>query len=177
MTVGEEQDHRVGLTVWAQDARVRSASYAAQAVRAAESATAIRQQVDRIIGRMAQRNPEYADQLQAILATAVSRRAAIAELRNNGSQPSSAPRSGPGDAAVTEQEGQRRDMAIIRERDRVVGKLHDQVIQRVFAAGLALQDAADLTAEPDVRWRIEVVADDLDGLIRVIRGAVFDPAD
>jgi len=177
MTVCEEQDRRAGLTAWAQNARVRSASYAAQAVRAAESATAIRHQVDLMIERMAERNPAHAERLRAIVGTAVSRRAAIADMRDNDGQHLSWPRREPGAAAANEMEGQRRDMAIGRERDRAVGELHDQVIERVFAAGLVLQDAADLTAEPEARWRIEAVADDLDGLIQVIRGAAFNPPD
>jgi hypothetical protein len=164
MTVADEHDRRAGLTAWAQDARARSASYAAQAARAAEAATALRQQVDRIIERMAERNPEHAKDLRAIAATAVSQREAIAVLRKNGGRPPS------------ELEGQRRDIAIAGEPDRAVGELHDQVIQRVFAAGLALQDAADQTAEPEARWRIEAVADELDRLIQVIRGVVFSPA-
>jgi len=176
MTVADEQDRRGGLTAWAQEARVRSASYAAQAARAAESATAMRQQVDRIIERMAERNPEHARDLRAILSAAVSQREAIAGLRNNGGRLPSGPRSKPRAAAAAELEGQRRDIAIAGEQDRAVGELHDQVIQRVFAAGLALQDAADLTAEPEARWRIEAVADELDRLIQVIRGVVFNPA-
>lgn len=180
MTVGEEHDRRAGLTVWAQNARVRSATYAAQAVRAAEAATVIRQQVDCIIERLAQRNPDYAEHLRAIVATAVSRRSAIADARNNrndNGQLLSGPWRQPGPADATEQQGQPGDGAIVRDRDRAVGELYDQVIQRVFAAGLILQDAADLTVEPEARWRIEAVADELDGLIQVIRGPAFNPAD
>ncbi len=40
-----------------------------------------------------------------------------------------------------------------------------------------LHDAAGLTAEPDVRWRIEAAVDDLDEMVRVLRSALFNRAD
>ena len=182
MTGGEDSGCGVGLTVWAHDARVRSSACAAQAARAAESAAAIGEQVDRTIERMAERNPEYTERLRAIMVTAASQRAAIAEWKRGysagrpGGQLLPAARTGPEAVASIELAGHLRDMAIIPDRDRSVGEFQDTVTRGIFTAGLTLQDAAGLTAEPEVRWRIEAAADDLDELIRVLRGALFDPA-
>lgn len=60
------------------------------------------------------------------------------------------------------------------ERERIAIDLRDQVIQRVFAAGLALQSAAASTTQPQVRRRIESSVDDLDQAVRILRDAVFD---
>lgn len=183
MTGGEERDCQIGLMGWAQDARVRSAAYAAQAVRAAESAAAIGELVDRMIERMAGHNPEYAERLQAIVVTAVDERAAIAERKRDfaasrpGGQLLPRARSAPEAAAITEAEGHPREMAIIQDGNRIVGEFQDKLVQGVFTAGLILQDAADLSTEPEVRWRIESAADYLDELIRVIRGTLFSSAD
>ena len=182
MTDGEQRDGRTGLMGWAQDARVRSATYAAQAVRAAESAAAIGELVDRMLERLAERNPEYAERLLAIVVSAADQRAAIAEQSRSlaagrpGGLVLLGARSALEAAAVTEAEGHPRDMAIIRDRHRPAGDFLDEVVQGVFTTGLTLQDAADLTAEPGVRWRIEAAADYLDELIRLIRGSLFSPA-
>jgi hypothetical protein len=181
MTGGEERDGQAGLMGWAQDARVRSAAYAAQAVRAAEAAAAIGELVDRMIERVAGRNPEHAERLQAIVVTAADQRAAIAEQKRRfaagrpGGQLLLGVRKEPEVAAITEPDGQVRDMAIIHDGDRTAGESQDQVVRGVFTAGLTLQDAADLTTEPEVRWRIEAAADYLDELICVIRGTLFSP--
>lgn len=68
------------------------------------------------------------------------------------------------------------DLAIGHDQARADGELQDQVIERIFAAALTLQDAAGLTAEPEVRWRITAAVGDLDELIRLIRGALFGSA-
>jgi len=178
-----EYDQGAGLLVWARDARVRSADYAAQAARAAETAVAIGEQVDRMIERMAQRNPEHAKHLQAITVTAARQRAVIAEWRRGGAagrpggQLPRGAQAGSGAAVSTELAGHPRDMANIPDRDRIVGERQDEVVRGVFAAGLMLQDAAGLTGEPEVRWRIEAAADDLDELVRLIRGALFGSSD
>jgi hypothetical protein len=183
MTGGEERDCQAGLMGWAQDARARSAAYVAQAVRAAESAAAIGELVDRMIKRAAERNPECAESLQAIVVAAADQRAAIAELKRSfaagrtGGQLLLRARSAPGAAVITEVEGPLRGMAIVQDGNRIVGEFPDKVVERVFTAGLTLQDAADLTTEPEVRWRIEAAADYLDELIRVIRGTLFSPGD
>lgn len=181
MTGGEECGRRGGLRSWAQDARVRSAACAAQADRAAESAAAIAEQADRMIERVAARNPAYAQRLQGIIVTAASQRVAIAEWKRGCAPgrpggPLPGTRNEPDADASTELEGHMRDMAVIQERDRPGGGLQDKVIQQVFTAGLTLQDAAELSTEPEVRWRIEAAAGDLEEVIRISRDALFNTA-
>jgi hypothetical protein len=174
MTCEEDRDRRAGLKIWAQEARARSAGCAARAAAAAESAVAIGEQVDRIIGRVAERNPEYAKRLQAIADAAASQRAAIAEWKRScpGGQLIPGARDEP-TAVAADLEGHLRDLAIIHDG----GALQDAVVQGAFRAGLMLHDAAGLTAEPDVRWRIEAAVDDLDEMVRVLRSALFNRAD
>jgi hypothetical protein len=42
-----------------------------------------------------------------------------------------------------------RELSVMEDRDRIAAELRDNVIQRIFAAGLSLQGAADLAAEPE----------------------------
>ena len=183
MTDGQEPGRHATLMGWAQDARVRSAACAVQAGRAAGSAAALGDQADRMIERLAERNPEFAQRLRAIAVTAASQRAAIAECKRSfaagrpGGQLLTGARNGPVAAAATGLEGHLGEMVIIQERDRTNGVLQNQVIQAAFTAGLMLQDAAEMTAEPEVRWRIEAAADGLDELIRLIRDALFNLSD
>jgi hypothetical protein len=65
------------------------------------------------------------------------------------------------------------DRIVVRERDRIAAQLQDTVVRRVFAASLTLHGAAGLSAEPEVRSRIEVTIDELDQVIREIRQVVF----
>jgi len=68
---------------------------------------------------------------------------------------------------------QLREMTLQQDRDRIAAGLQDEVIQRVFAAGLALQSAASLSTQPGVRQRAEAAADDLDQVLRLLRDTVF----
>ena len=68
---------------------------------------------------------------------------------------------------------QLREMSVQQDRDRIAAALQDEVIQRVFAAGLALQSAASLSTQPGVRQRVENAADDLDQVLRLLRDTVF----
>ncbi len=63
-------------------------------------------------------------------------------------------------------------MAIADDRERIARDLHDTVIQRLFASGLALQ-AVMLRVEPELVERIERIVDDLDQTIREIRTSIF----
>jgi signal transduction histidine kinase len=63
-------------------------------------------------------------------------------------------------------------MAIADDRERIARDLHDTVIQRLFASGLALQ-ALGNRVEPDVAQRIDGIVADLDQTIREIRTAIF----
>ena len=166
---GDEHEGGAGLLGWAQEVRARSQTYAAHAARAAESATVIAGQVDRMIAQMAERNPDYAGRLQEILVTAAGQRAAIAECKRSHQAgrpdrgPVPAPPNGPAAAAAP-------------GPDRPLpgdGHLQDEVIHRVFAAGLTLQGTTELAAEPEVHWRIEAAVDELDDLVRVVRDALF----
>ena len=69
--------------------------------------------------------------------------------------------------------GPGRDAGILRERDRIGAELQNEVIQRVFAIGLHLQNTASITVDPLVRRRVEQAIDDLDHVVRVIRDTVF----
>ena len=64
------------------------------------------------------------------------------------------------------------DLALVEDRERIAADLHDTVIQRLFATGLALESAVRL-APPDVAARIEAAVGDLDDTIRQIRSAIF----
>ncbi len=55
----------------------------------------------------------------------------------------------------------------------VAEDLHDMVIQRMFAAGLALDATIRRVDEPGLAERLGLVADDLDATIRDLRGAVL----
>jgi two-component system sensor histidine kinase DevS len=66
-----------------------------------------------------------------------------------------------------------RDADILRERDRIAAELQNEVIQRVFAIGLNLQNTVGITSDPLVRRRVEQATDDLDHVVQVIRDAVF----
>ncbi len=60
-----------------------------------------------------------------------------------------------------------------QDRDRIAAGLQDEVIQRIFAAGLALQSAASLSTQPGVRRRVESAAGDLDQVLRLLRETIF----
>ena len=64
-------------------------------------------------------------------------------------------------------------LRVFEDRDRIARDLHDQVIQRLYAAGMSLQGAAPMTADPAVSKRIHYVVDDLDQAIADIRTAIF----
>jgi signal transduction histidine kinase len=69
--------------------------------------------------------------------------------------------------------GRVRELALLEDRDRIARDLHDTVIQRLFALGLSLQGAARLAQRPEVGERIEEAVDELDSVIRQIRGTIF----
>ncbi len=68
---------------------------------------------------------------------------------------------------------QLRELTVQQDRDRIAAGLQDEVIQRIFAAGLALQSAASLSTQPGVRRRVESAAGDLDQVLRLLRETVF----
>jgi signal transduction histidine kinase len=69
---------------------------------------------------------------------------------------------------------QDRQVALYEDRDRIARDLHDHVIQRVFASGLALQAALPRVPDPELRRRIQAVVGQLDDTVRDIRTTIFD---
>ena len=68
------------------------------------------------------------------------------------------------------------NVQLLEERERIARDLHDHVIQRLFAAGMALEGSV-AHADPDVAERIARVVDDLDDTIRQLRSVIFDLQD
>jgi signal transduction histidine kinase len=66
-----------------------------------------------------------------------------------------------------------RDLALIEDRERIAADLHDTVIQRLFATGLALQGTVRAIASPDAAARVEAAVGDLNETIREIRSTIF----
>jgi two-component system, NarL family, sensor histidine kinase DevS len=79
--------------------------------------------------------------------------------------------------APSQSPGPGHDADILRERDRIAAELQNEVIQRVVAIGLNLQNTAAMTIDPLVRRRVGQAVDDLDHLVQVIRNTVFDLED
>jgi signal transduction histidine kinase len=67
-----------------------------------------------------------------------------------------------------------RQLAVYEDRDRIARDLHDLVIQRVFAAGLALQSTLPRVTDAEVRRRVQGVVRQLDDTVRDIRTTIFD---
>ena len=67
-----------------------------------------------------------------------------------------------------------RQLDVYEDRDRIARDLHDLVIQRVFAAGLALQSLLPRVTDAEVRRRVQGVVGQLDDTVRDIRTTIFD---
>ena len=65
------------------------------------------------------------------------------------------------------------ERSILHDRDRIADDLRDKVIQRIFAAGLALEGAAAMTTQPEIRRRVRTSVDDLDQAVRILRDTIF----
>lgn len=66
------------------------------------------------------------------------------------------------------------ELEVLADRDRIARDLHDHVIQRIFAAGLALQSTLQRTESPDLRQRLSRTIDDLQDTVQDIRTTIFD---
>ena len=66
-----------------------------------------------------------------------------------------------------------RDLTLIEDRERIAADLHDIVIQRLFATGLALQGTIPAIESPEAAGRVETAIEDLDETIRQIRSTIF----
>ncbi|OBI44470.1 histidine kinase [Mycobacterium kyorinense] len=67
-----------------------------------------------------------------------------------------------------------RELDVLTDRDRIARDLHDHVIQRLFAVGLALQGTIPRAREPEVQQRLSSAIDDMQATIQEIRVAIFD---
>ncbi|HET6734206.1 GAF domain-containing sensor histidine kinase [Mycobacterium sp.] len=67
-----------------------------------------------------------------------------------------------------------RELDILTDRDRIARDLHDHVIQRLFAVGLALQGTIPRARSTEVQQRLSDCVDDLQEVIQEIRTAIFD---
>ncbi len=70
-----------------------------------------------------------------------------------------------------------RTISVLDDRERIGRDLHDKVVQRLFAVGMALQGATRLPELDLVRERIDKVVDDLDATITEIRTTIFELGD
>lgn len=82
-----------------------------------------------------------------------------------------------GQAAVALELAERRSDAqrlrALEDRDGIARDLHDLVIQRLFATGMALEGAVRLVDNPEVAGRIVRAVDSLDETVKDIRSAIF----
>lgn len=69
---------------------------------------------------------------------------------------------------------QMQELNVLTDRDRIARDLHDHVIQRLFAIGLAIQGTIPRARSSDVQQRLSNTVDDLQAVIQEIRTAIFD---
>ncbi|HSP39327.1 MAG TPA: GAF domain-containing protein [Frankiaceae bacterium] len=74
--------------------------------------------------------------------------------------------------ALARSHEERRRLAVFADRDRIARDLHDQVIQQIFASGLALQGLS-LSLPSDSAAKVEHVVQNLDDTIGDLRRAIF----
>ena len=67
----------------------------------------------------------------------------------------------------------REQLAVLGDRDRIARDLHDLVIQRLFATGMALEGAVRGMEPPEKVDRVRQAVDDLDATIKEIRTTIF----
>jgi signal transduction histidine kinase len=75
---------------------------------------------------------------------------------------------------LAEKHRQHRELAVLADRDRIAGDLHDHVIQRLFATGMSLQGTVRRIGDPGVRRRVSRAVEQLDETVREIRTSIFD---
>lgn len=77
------------------------------------------------------------------------------------------------DAARVAEAAARAEQEVLAERDRIARDLQDQVIHRVFDAGLRLQGLQTLIIDPRTAQRVNAVVKELDATIKDLRTAIF----
>ena len=65
------------------------------------------------------------------------------------------------------------ELTLVEDRERIARDLHDTVIQRLFATGLALQGVVS-RCEPEVAERLQQAVDDIDDTVRQVRSTIFE---
>jgi len=63
--------------------------------------------------------------------------------------------------------------SLVADRERIGRDLHDTVVQRLFATGLAMQVTSQLAKRPEIVERMRQHVEDIDATIREIRMAIF----
>jgi signal transduction histidine kinase len=66
------------------------------------------------------------------------------------------------------------ELHLLEDRERIARDLHDTVIQRLFATGLALQGAAARAGDAEMVDRLQHAVEDLDDTVRHIRTTIFE---
>ncbi len=66
------------------------------------------------------------------------------------------------------------ELKVVSDRDRIARDLHDHVIQRLFAHGLALQSTHMRSRNPEIQRRLADMIDDVQSIVAEIRTAIFD---
>jgi PAS domain S-box-containing protein len=70
----------------------------------------------------------------------------------------------------------REQLAVMGDRERIARDLHDHVVQRLFAVGMALQAATRSISDPPALDRIGESIEELDATIRDVRSTIFSLA-
>jgi PAS domain S-box-containing protein len=65
-------------------------------------------------------------------------------------------------------------LILITDRERIARDLHDLVIQRLFATGMALEGSLRFVRDPQVGGRVSAAVDALDATVREIRTVIFE---
>ncbi len=63
--------------------------------------------------------------------------------------------------------------SLYEDRDRIARDLHDHVIQRLYATGMAMEGALPMIGKPDVEARFRKSVEAMDATIKDIRAAIF----
>jgi signal transduction histidine kinase len=64
-------------------------------------------------------------------------------------------------------------LSLFEDRDRIARDLHDHVIQRLYATGMAMEGALPMIGKPEVEARFRKAVDAMDATIKDIRAAIF----
>ncbi|WP_019926083.1 GAF domain-containing sensor histidine kinase [Nocardia sp. BMG111209] len=75
---------------------------------------------------------------------------------------------------LAETQRRMRELDVLSDRDRIARDLHDRVIQRLFATGLALQGTLQRARSVEMRDRLTRNVDDLQSVVEDIRESIFD---